>query len=102
MRVVVEGVTVDRQRLRDNQEPVNYALERETLFRLYSGKSVLNKIVWLEHRVFESCGLNPDFFLYKNIARHSMFANVWLHGMVLYSPKMYLCYSNWCVSINDR
>ena len=27
------------QRLRDNEEPVNFSLERELIFRLYSGKN---------------------------------------------------------------
>lgn len=39
MRWVVEGVTMDGQRLRDNEEPVNFSLERELIFRLYSGKN---------------------------------------------------------------
>ena len=63
MRLVVEGVTVDGQRLHDNEEPVNFSLERELIFRLYSGKSVLSKILRLENKVFESHGLNPGFFL---------------------------------------
>ena len=32
MHLVVEGVTVDRQRLHDNEEPVNYSLERVLIF----------------------------------------------------------------------
>ena len=44
MHLVVEGVTVDRQRLHDNEEPVNYSLERELIFRLYSGKNGVNNI----------------------------------------------------------
>lgn len=35
MHLVVEGVTVDQQRLHDNEEPVNYSLERVLIFRLY-------------------------------------------------------------------
>lgn len=44
MHLVVEGVTVDQQRLHDKEEPVNYSLERVLIFRLYSGKHVLNNI----------------------------------------------------------
>lgn len=44
MHLVVEGVTVDQQRLHDNEEPVNYSLQRVLIFRLYSGKNVLNNI----------------------------------------------------------
>ena len=44
MHLVVEGVTVVRQRLNDNEEPANYSLERVLIFRLYSGKNVLNNI----------------------------------------------------------
>lgn len=30
---------MDGQRLRDNEEPVNFSLERELIFRLYSGNT---------------------------------------------------------------
>ena len=62
MRLVVEGVTVDGQRQCDNEEPINVALEREFIFPLYSCKRVLNKILWLENRVFKSHRLNPAFY----------------------------------------
>lgn len=62
MHLVVEGVTVDGECQCDNEEPVNVALERELIFPLYSGKHVLNKILWLENRVFESHRLNPTFY----------------------------------------
>ena len=51
MHLVVEGVTVDGQRLRDKEEPVNYLLERVLIFRLYSGKNVLNNILLFENSV---------------------------------------------------
>lgn len=63
MHLVVEGVTVDGQRFRDNEEPVNYLLERVLIFRLHSGKNVLN-ILLFENRVFESYGLNRYVFIY--------------------------------------
>lgn len=56
MRLVVEGLTVDGQRLKDEEEPVNYALERELIFEYYPGKRVLNKIMFLEDRVLYSLG----------------------------------------------
>lgn len=67
MHLVVEGVTVDGHRLRDNEEPVNYLLERVLIFRLYSGKNVLNNILLFENRVFELYGLNPGFFFRKTL-----------------------------------
>lgn len=56
MRLVVEGLTVDGQRLKDEEEPVNYALERELIFEYYPSKRVLNKIMFLEDRVLYSLG----------------------------------------------
>lgn len=51
MHLVVEGVTVDGQRLRDNEEPVNYLLERVLIFRLYSGKNVVKNTFLFEKSV---------------------------------------------------
>lgn len=56
MRLVVEGLTVDGQRLKDEEEPENYALERELIFEYYPSKRVLNKIMFLEDRVLYSLG----------------------------------------------
>lgn len=61
MRLAVEELTVDGQRLKDTDRPVNYALERELIFHYSSGKRVLNKIMWLEDKVFQSLGLTSLF-----------------------------------------
>lgn len=36
MRLVVEGLTVDGQRLKDTEQPVNYSFEGELIFDYYA------------------------------------------------------------------
>ena len=58
MRLTVEGVTIEGQAKLDRNEDVVFELERQQIFQLYVGKSVLRKIVYLENRVQESLGVS--------------------------------------------
>ena len=58
MRLTVEGVTIEGQAKLDRNEDVVFELERQQIFQLYAGKSVLLKIVYLENRVLESLGVS--------------------------------------------
>ena len=58
MRLMVEGVTIEGQAKLDRNEVVDFELERQQIFQLYAGKSVLHKILYLENRVLESLGVS--------------------------------------------
>ena len=58
MRLIVEGVTVEGQTRLDNDQFVDFELERQGIFQLYEGKSVLRKIFYLENRVLHSLGVS--------------------------------------------
>ena len=58
MRLTVEGVTIEGQAKLDRNEVVDFELERQQIFQLYAGKSVLRKILYLENRVLESLGVS--------------------------------------------
>lgn len=57
MRLTVEGVTLEGQTKLDRNQDVDFELERQRIFQLYAGKSVLRKILFLENRVLESLGV---------------------------------------------
>ena len=58
MRLTVEGVTIEGQAKLDRNEVIDFELERQQIFQLYAGKSVLRKILYLENRVLESLGVS--------------------------------------------
>ena len=58
MRLTVERVTIEGQGKLDRNEDVDFELERQQIFQLYAGKSVLRKILYLENRVLESLGVS--------------------------------------------
>lgn len=58
MRLTVEGVTIEGQAKLDRNEVVDFELERQQIFQLYAGKSVLRKILYLENHVLESLGVS--------------------------------------------
>ena len=57
----MEGVTVEGQSLLERYLEVDFELERQRIFHLYAGKSVLRKILYLENRVLESLGVCFQF-----------------------------------------
>ena len=58
MRVMVEGFSVQGQMRFDRGDPVNFEVERENLFELYAGTSVLRGRFQLEDRILQSLGLD--------------------------------------------
>ena len=57
----MEGVTVEGQSRLERYLEVDFELERQRIFHLYAGKSVLRKILCLENRVLESLGVSFQF-----------------------------------------
>lgn len=58
MRIVVERLSVEGQMRFDRRDAVNFELEREKLFELYAGKSVLRRRFQLEDCMLQSLGVS--------------------------------------------
>jgi len=58
MKLTVEGVTIEGQTKLDRNQDVDFELERQRIFQLYAGKSVLRKILFVENRILESLGVS--------------------------------------------
>ena len=56
-----KGLPVEGQSWLERYLEVDFELERRRIFHLFSGKSVLRKILYLESRVLKSLGVSFQF-----------------------------------------